>query len=330
MKVLMVIMKYDYGIEDNGYSYEYLNYYKTLEAMGYDVELFDFMSELKNSSKEKMNQKLVDTIKVNKPDVTLFHLYTDQFLPDVIESLQAYTKTVSIFHDDTWRKDFTEFWREKFTYFTTPDTFIFNENKRLGLKQCCYFPYGVDDSVYTKTDKSIIYDVSFVGRKHPYREWLLNKIKKSGINAQFFGPGWESGPLTHAQMIEVFGRSKINLNLSNASSWDFRYLLSSLRAIIDRFRSKKIIEQVKARHIEIPSCGGFQLSYYVPGLERLMSIGDEIGVYVGADDLITKIKYYLDNDDVRKDIAEKGYMRVKKDHIFQVRFEKFFNEIGVK
>jgi spore maturation protein CgeB len=130
-------------------------------------------------------------------------------------------------------------------------------------------------------------------------------------------------------MVTIFNQSRINLNMSNSASWDIRYLLSSPRAILNRIRSPKSVEQLKARHFEINGCGAFQLSYYVEGLERQYAIGDEIGVYLDPDDLLNKVKFYLANEALRESIAEAGYRRTLANHTFRSRFESVFAQMGL-
>src|SRR5690606_29180250 len=111
------------------------------------------------------------------------------------------------------------------------------------------------------------------GQYHPHRAWYFRQLKKAGIDVNAWGYGWPNGRISFNDMIDVFNHSKINLNMSNCVSWDLRYLLSSPNAIKDtlnslRLADSKTREMVKARHFEINACGGFQLTYYVEGLER--------------------------------------------------------------
>lgn len=108
-----------------------------------------------------------------------------------------------------------------------------------------------------------------------------------------------------------------------------RYLASSPRALVNRIRSSKAVEQLKARHFEINGCAAFQLSYYVEGLERYYVIGAEIGVYLDPDDLVRKVLYYLDNEVERESIAAAGYQRTIMEHTFKRRFEHVFSRMGL-
>lgn len=328
MKIIVVAMLYDYGIAERGYSFEYYNFYLPLKEMYDDVQLFDFMTLCKQKGKQYMNQVLLSLVKESRPDVVMFSLYTDQFSPKIVDALRNYTTTLCFFHDDGWRVEFSRFWARYFDWFSTPDAHRVRLYHHLGYNNAIHFPYACNPAIYRKIDLPKKYDVSFVGMTHSYREWLVKRIKKAGIQVYTAGSGWPNGHLTQDDMIRVINQSKINLNLSNSVSWDLRYLMSSPKALYHTLRSAKRVEQLKARLFEINRCGGFQLSHYVEGLERYYEIGSEIAIYMDTDDLITKIKYYLTYEDDREAIAERGYQRTLSEHTYVQRFLSVFAKMG--
>lgn len=327
MNIIVVCMKYDYGIPDRGLSYEYVNFYEVLQTMGHEVILFDFMTEILALGKQGMQQKLLKLIKSARPDLTFFSLYTDQFDASIIQQIKEYTKTVCFFHDDTWRVDYSRYWAKQFDFFTTPDVYGEYKYINIGLDNAIYFPFGCNHYKFKKLNLEKKYDVSFIGAWHPYRHWLVNNLRRAGFSVKTAGFGWPSGPLSYDAMIQLFNESKINLNMSNSTSWDLRYLKSSPRAFINTLRSPKNIEQIKARHFEINSCGAFQLSYYIEGLERHYEIGKEIGIYVDSFDLVQKVKFYLDHDALREEIACGAYTRSLAQHTFESRFNYMFSRM---
>lgn len=317
-------MQHDYGDPTRPESYEYVNFYEALKRMGHEVIFFDYMQTMRELGQAGMNSKLLEVTQKTSPDIAIVSLYTDQLLPDTISRLKAFTKTLCFFHDDMWRRDFALKWAPYFDFFSSSSYDCERKYQRLGLNHIIHFPFGVNSDLYRPLNLQKKYDVTFVGQYHPYRAWLLKKLRKNGIDAQAFGRGWESGSLSHDQMTQVFNQSKINLNLSNSTSWDARYLLSSPRGLVDRLCSKKDVEQLKARHFEIPACKGFELSYYVDGLERYYKIGEEIGVFISPDDLIVKVQDYLSDESARESIAQQGYERTLKDHTYEKRFHEVF------
>lgn len=329
MRILLSCMLHAYGDASRELSYEYFNFYQPLQQMGHEVELFDYMSEMRASGKEAMNQKLLARAREWKPAVTLFSLYTDQFDPLVVEELRAHTKTLCFFHDDTWRVEYSRYWAQFFDFFTTPDLHGELKYREIGLTNAIHFPFGCNERLFRKLDVPKQYDVSFVGSWHPYREWLINRVRKTGIKVEVAGYRWPSGEIDQEGMIRLFNASRINLNLSNCVSWDMRYLASSPTALMSRLRSKKNVEQLKARPFEINGCGAFQLSYYVEGLERCYDINREIAVYADPDDLVEKIRFYLAHEALRESIAAAGSKRTIEEHTFVKRFQNVFQRMGL-
>ena len=329
MKILLVCMLHSYGDPKREHSYEYFNFYLTLQQMGHEVELFDYAAEIGVLGKIAMNQKLLARVKELQPTAAIFSLYTDQFLPETVSAMRSDTKTFCFFHDDTWRVDYSRFWAKHFDYFSTPDLQGEIKYREIGLPNAIYYPFGCNEQIFRKLGVPKKYDVSFVGGWHPYRQWLIERIRKAGISVEVLGHGWPKGEIDQEGMVRVFNESRINLNLSNSASWDARYLVSSLRAFINRLRSKKNIEQMKARIFEVNGCGAFQLSYYVEGLANCYAIDREISVYADADDLVEKVKFYLGHEELRESIAEAAYRRTLDDHTFNRRFQSVFQRMGL-
>jgi len=278
-----------------------------------------------------MNQELLYLVKESRPDLVMFSLYTDQFIPEIVDDLREYTKTLCFFHDDGWRVEFSRFWARHFDWFTTPDSHRVQEYCYLGYDNAIYFPYACNPVICKKLNLPKKYDVSFVGLADPYRKWLIRKLDRAGINVYAAGSGWPAGHLAQEEMTRVINQCKINLNLSNSKSWDVRYLLSLISSpggLYGWLRSPKNVEQMKARPFEINGCGGFQLSHYADGLEHCYEIGQEIVVYLDVDDLISKVKYYLAHDDEREAIASRGYQRTLAEHTYAQRFQSVFARIG--
>ncbi len=242
------------------------------------------------------------------------------------------TKTVVYFFDDPWRKKFANYWKQFFTYFSTPDYTMYNKYLSEGNKNVLFTPFGYNKNIYKKNKCSKIYDVTFIGGYSPLREWTINKLNKKGLKINVFGRGWNNNNswLSEEEMVNVVNQSKINLNLSNATSYHLPFLLWSLQsftAIKELLLLRKTIEQVKGRHYEINGCGGFQLSYNIPGLEVAFEIEKEIAVYDSINDLYDKIIYYLNNDNIREEIALNGYNRAVKEHSAQNYMKHLVNKV---
>ena len=327
MKVLVACLVDDHRDPGKGRSFEYHNLYLPLQQVAAEVVLFDFDRLMRERGREGMNRELAETVRRERPDVSLIVLFKDEFLPETLEEIRRVSRTVAYFFDDDWRRAYFAHWAPRFDFVTTPRRWTFERYQAAGLRNVLYSPFAFNAREYRRVDVPPRYDVSFVGGNHPWRGFVINRLRKAGIDVAVYGPYWPSGMLDQQAMVETFSASKINLNLSNSVQWDARYLLSSWRALRTTLRSPKDREQIKARHFEIPGAGGFQLSYYCEDLERHFVIGEEVAVYTGVDDLVDKIRFYLEHGDVRERVARAGYERAQRDHTMQQRLTSLLDAV---
>ena len=124
------------------------------------------------------------------------------------------------------RIKFVRKWIKHFDYFSTPDYFMYKSYLSEGINNALYSPFGFNSKVYLKKDLPLKYDVTFVGGFSPYRKWVLHLLEKEGINVKVFGRGWGSDKnwVSQEEMVDIFNQSRINLNLSNAISYDYKFL----------------------------------------------------------------------------------------------------------
>ncbi len=335
MKIALAIMKYDYGVEERGFSYEYYNLYLPLcDVYGKEnILLYDYYSEVKQSGMDMMNKKLRELILSEKPDISIFCiLWENQFDEETVSSLRRKTKTLIYFFDDPWRQKFVRHWIKYFDFFSTPDYYMYKQYLLEGMNNVIYSPFGFNSSIYKKLNVSQNIDVSFVGGYSPLRNWIKHLLEKEGLNVKFYGRGWGKNGnwISQEEMINVFNQSKINLNLSNAASCDLSFLLyaiPSFKNLKQLLLLRKNKEQVKGRHYEINACGGFQLSYFIPGLNQVYEIDEEIAVYENERQIANTVKFFLKNNELRNSIADKGYQRSQKDHSAQMYLKKLVDQI---
>lgn len=314
----------------NNNSYEFINIITPLEKIGYKSFIYDFVNDPLENQLE-----LNENISKNKIDLFFIFPVENELDLTYFKNLPHKCITLAYFYDDTWRIDYSLKWIQKVDYIVTTDinwklNFINYKHKVI------YCPFFINIDNYKKiVNCEKKYDVSFVGQYHPSREWIINIIRNNGIDVKVFGKGWgNNSEIDFNSMIEVFNQSKINLNLSNCINFDIRHLLdlknNKLLSLLRSYKliytnlylkDMKIYEMVKARFFEINACGGFQLSFYAQGLENLYTIGDEIEIYENINQLIRKIKYYLNNEDERDIIAENGYLKTINSHSSELRLK---------
>jgi len=83
------------------------------------------------------------------------------------------------------------------------------------------------------------------------------------------------------------------------------------------------------RDFDGPMSGSFYITHENLDLHMVYKVGEEIITYQNLDDCIEKVRYYLDNDEVRESVAIAGYRRAVRDHQWKKRFQGVFNLIGI-
>lgn len=333
MNIVIAAMKYDYGIEDRGYSYEYQNLFLTFKKLGYNADFYDTLIVFNKKGKDFLNKDIIDFVTNKKADLIIISPYQYEFALDTIKKLGKITKTLCYFLDDPWRINFAKYWVPYFHYISSLDIYGERKYREISKAKVIYSPFACNTEIHKKKNLPKKYDVTFVGSFHPYRAWFIKILRKKGINVKAFGSGWNRH---HSQdeMVDIFNQTKINLNLSNNVCFDIRYLFSSYRALKNSVgtlikKDAKFKEQLKIRHFEINGCKAFQLCQYAEGLEHCYEIGKEIVIYTDINDLIYKVKYYLAHEDEREEIASLGYQRTIKEHTYEKRLEEILKFVGL-
>ena len=103
----------------------------------------------------------------------------------------------------------------------------------------------------------------------------------------------------YKEMPYVFALSDINLNIS----------------------VKGIKSGMPQRALDVMASGGFLLSNYQPELVECFSYGEDMVVYESMEDAVEKCRFYLENDDLRKEIAQRGRRRVWKNITCPIKCE---------
>lgn len=107
----------------------------------------------------------------------------------------------------------------------------------------------------------------------------------------------------HNEMPLVFAASRINLNMTTPN----------------------IEDGIPLRVFDVLSAGGFLMTDYRPGLEKLFDIGKDLVVYDGISDLTNKAQYYLQHDKERELISARGFEKLQKLHTYKHRIQAMFS-----
>ncbi len=177
-------------------------------------------------------------------------------------------------------------------------------------------------------------DVSFAGTvglrvHHPQRIKVLDKVISEGFSTKIWGNvigGWEYIPPTIKEMhinksvinedhSKVVQSSLINLGIDQDTAIEFGY---------------------SARLFRVLCAGGLYLVNGTKGIGNVFKVNqrdkeitgeEDLIVYYNGDDLIKKLDFLLEHDELREKIAKNGQKKVLAEHKFTDRIEELLNII---
>lgn len=148
-------------------------------------------------------------------------------------------------------------------------------------------------------------DASFVGVHTRKKEMILDALVQQmpNLRLRIWGTNWEMASPRLRKMWEgrgaygdevaaVYVASKINLGLLSEAGG-----------------GTVAGDRTTARTWQIPACKAFMLHEDTPEVRKAFEAGREIGVFSDPNDLVSKVRYYLDHGQERESIAEQGYRR---------------------
>ena len=313
-KLLYIGMKFDYGNKARGLSFEHMNFFHSLksycEKNDWDFIHYDFMEGYEQIGIDLMTEELYELAKKEMPDYLFAVLFdfTKDPRHEVFKRISELgVTTIHWFCDDHWRfEKYSSLVAPNFDFVCTTANSALLKYKKLGISEgVIKTQWACNHQLYEPVAVEKDIDVSFVGQPHGNRRQMLNFVMESGIDLKIFGYKWENFPrIPFNQMVRVFSRSKINLNLSNSSAMTG--------------------QQIKGRNFEIPGTKSFLLTSNAENLEEYYKDGKEIIIFNSPEELINKARYFLSHQTAREKIAENAYKRTMAEHTWFHRFDDIF------
>ena len=304
---------------------------RTLKEMGYSVTelshtpLLSEPSNVNNHSlwfrlrwklgwpidEMEVNRKIVEASNKQKFDV----VWIEKCLalrPDTLEFVknkQPALKLVWCSEDDMFaRHNQSAFFRRGLKFYDvvfTTKVYNLEELKKLGARRTELFLDAYDEKIHrpmilTDEDKKkFACDVGFIGSFEKERAEYMLFLAEHGIPVIVWGNGWG----------EWIGKNP-NLIIKNASLYeeDYPKAINAIKINLN-FLRKINRDEVTSRSVEIPACGGFMLAERSKRHEEFFEDGKEAVFFDSKEDLLDKMKKFLNDENSRRRIAEAGRAR---------------------
>lgn len=235
-----------------------------------------------------INKETLEFIKQNNPKTKIISFSPDNMIVRINQS-QNFLECVPLYD-----------------YHVTTKSHIINDLKKMGAKNVILAPKGFNPLFHkpmslNKNDLDLFGgDVGFVGTWENERCNSLIYLANNGIKVKVFGGGrWK----------EYVNKIK-NLDVHPYGLYDTNYVKSLQAFKISLCFLRKINnDQITARSIEIPACGGFMLAERTKEHLQMFKENEEAVFFSTNEELLEKCKYYLSNENERNRIALNGRKR---------------------
>jgi spore maturation protein CgeB len=226
-----------------------------------------------------------------------------------------------------------------YNFSLVPEKFRLSDYRSIGAN-AIYCQEAANPDIYFPQAEPELYEAGFVGQAYGERPSLIEWLVSHGIEARVWGSGWEhfqkrrpslwparwkqispaipsrliGGVLSDQDVVRTFHRTKVNLGF--AACW-------TEEGATER------ITQIRLRDFEVPMSGAFYLTEYQDELRDFFEIDSEIVCYRNREELLDKVRFYLGHPDLRIKIRQAGRERCLREHTWEKRFQKAFQEMGL-
>jgi hypothetical protein len=322
MKILFLTISDQQNHPLNKYSdlhrtYDFRSWESGFRAVCSDIYIHDYYASFVSDGPSGMESQIRELVRKNNIQLVIVPNLYYELAPTYLNELRRLgCKSLVAFFDDSMRfEDTNRFYLGSFDYYLAHD---YMASKAL------YKPYGIDAEFFPVVPSHSFYkeiiqsldknrlkcasDVVFVGAKIADRDVFIDYLKDNNINISVYGKGWDAGMLSTEEMLASFNSSKISLNFVKTIDGSGR-------------------TQFKARLFEIIMAGGFVLSEHIDEIADNFEIGREIDTFRSPQELLDKVRFYLENSYLREEMAARARAKVEKRYSFESNWLRYLADI---
>lgn len=298
----------------------YFFFVDTVRRLGYETLILDFGTVNEIGTNVAVSQLLLSHLKIYKPDI-FFVLPALHEIPTIVfKYITKYTNTLTIAwntDDDRRWNDYSEKIAHVFDVMLTTYESAYKSAREHGHTNVFLTQWAANPKYHRPIeDMPKKYDASFIGVAYDDRPEYIRTLIDAGFSIKFGGKNWNryfeniQKNFSQEEIAIITNQSKISLVFSKGCCSD--------------------LKQIKGRVFESPAYRVCTFIEDTPGLEQFFVPGQEIVVFHNKHDLIEKMYYYLSHDAEREAIAEAGYQRVQKDHLYEYRLRPILEQLPKK
>jgi glycosyltransferase involved in cell wall biosynthesis len=156
------------------------------------------------------------------------------------------------------------------------------------------------------------------------RRQMLDKVINAGFQLKWWGPKpsrkLRDLPFLFSRVCRSYGGEFVYHETFSKVARACKIFLS-----LDSYPDMRL--SMSVRIYTAVGCGAFYLCRRVIGIEEVVIPGMEIEVFDDHDEMLSKIRYYLEHEEDRRRIAKSGRLRVLAEYTYEHRFASMFETL---
>jgi spore maturation protein CgeB len=155
-------------------------------------------------------------------------------------------------------------------------------------------------------------EVMVYGSLYYYRQEILRQLGEFDLKIWGYSPSWLVNCLKHR-----FAGGEVLMDDKVRAVRAARIALNTLHYAE--------VNSLNCRAFELAGCGAFQLITQRNVLSEHFIVGEELDSFSSVDDLIDKIRYYLERPELTAQIAQRAHVRAHSEHSYERRLQTIFD-----
>jgi spore maturation protein CgeB len=309
------------------------NYYINLSNHKFFTKVIDKIFFFQHTV--EFNEAVSRAVHTFKPDLLL--VYKGAFiLPAYLKQWKAKTKVVNVYPDVSYRSHGKHLPHTLPLYdwiFTTKTFGLSDMKADLNIATASFIPHGFDPEIHRPLASSgalkaqLSCQVSFIGTHSLKKEQYLSALLKAlpTLDLKIWGNGWERATTaqlkTAIQYCELLG--DLYAMAINASA-------INLGILSEQVQGASSGDLITSRTFHIPASGGFMLHERTAESILYYEEGKEAAFFEGEQELIKKVQYYLQHEEVRGQVSVHGMKRAIAEHSIDARAQQILHVLKDK
>ncbi len=274
---------------------------------------------------DEFNRAILESINKFKPSVLFVYKGAFVYPSTIIYAKENGLKAVLFYPDVSMEAHDVHIVKSIPLYdliFTTKTFGITDLKEKFNYNNSFFIPHGFDPEVHrkleiTEEEKRIFgCDVSFIGTWSLKKENFLAELvrRRPDINLKIWGDQWNR--ITEMELKPSIQNRPV---LGDLYALAIQCSKINLGILSEKVRGASSGDLITSRTFHIPGASGFLLHERTDEIGLYYEEDKEAVFFSDADELATKVTYYLDHVAERTEIQNRGYIRAQRDHSLDMR-----------